>query len=193
MNIVSIIGSGRIKSDSAKVAGEIVDKIKKYSKDTKVTTHILYSMDGLGCSGCMFCKSTGDFCYIKDSYANVLKDIQAADVVIVSGPVYFAGVTGNLKNLIDRTFCFLKPDFKSNPEPSRLPAGKIFYNIISQGNPNEMLHADVAEKMEGTFAIHKPKKIHTIRILGMSLEDGKEDRFNAAIKEAKEYVKEDFS
>lgn len=54
------------------------------------------------CRACYACKNSG-VCAVKDSMADILEKIIAADVIVLASPVYFYSVSAQLKALIDRT------------------------------------------------------------------------------------------
>lgn len=58
-----------------------------------------------GCMGCDSCKRNGGTCVIKDDAAPLVHKIYDADVVIFGSPVYWWGITAQLKALIDRIYC----------------------------------------------------------------------------------------
>ncbi|MBQ8928357.1 MAG: flavodoxin family protein [Oscillospiraceae bacterium] len=56
-----------------------------------------------GCRGCFACwKATPGQCVIKDDMALVLEKLRSADLVIFSFPLYYFGVPGVMKHMIDR-------------------------------------------------------------------------------------------
>jgi len=55
-----------------------------------------------GCLACGACDKTGA-CVQKDEMARVYPLIEAASRIVVASPIYFYGVTGQLKLLIDRS------------------------------------------------------------------------------------------
>ncbi len=61
-----------------------------------------------GCAGCNACYKTGKPCaFSDDSWNDVAEDVLTADVVVFSGPVYWYGMTAQLKAALDRMYCFL--------------------------------------------------------------------------------------
>jgi len=64
-------------------------------------------------------------------------------VVVYASPVYYGDVTAQLKGFIDRTFSYLVPDYITNPQPSRLAPGKKLLFILTQGQPDEGMFADI--------------------------------------------------
>ncbi len=55
------------------------------------------------CTGCYACEKTNGICAIKDDMYEILEKIIQADVLVLSTPVYFYNMNGQLKTLIDRT------------------------------------------------------------------------------------------
>ena len=54
-----------------------------------------------GCTGCDGCAKSG-ICVIKDDMQDIYSLFDDADVIILSSPIFFYGVTSQLKALIDR-------------------------------------------------------------------------------------------
>jgi len=70
-----------------------------------------------GCSACMLCRGTGK-CQTADPSGKVNELIDAitvADAVIVGSPVYFAGMNGQLKSIMDRAFYAGNAAFANKP------------------------------------------------------------------------------
>ena len=63
-------------------------------------------------------------CAIRDDMAGIFTQMQQADVIVLSSPVYFYSLSAQLKMLIDR--CLV--DYKSL-------AGKKFYFIVTAADP----------------------------------------------------------
>lgn len=75
----------------AEEAGHEVEKIRVQDKKTAP------------CIACYYCKSHNGECAIKDDMAEILRKMLAADVLVLSSPVYFYSVSAQLKTVIDRT------------------------------------------------------------------------------------------
>lgn len=54
------------------------------------------------CVACYACRGTGK-CAYKDDMAEILEKMIAADVIVLSSPVYFYSLDAQMKTLIDRT------------------------------------------------------------------------------------------
>lgn len=97
--VVGIYGSPRkggntdLLLDSAlKGCQEQGDDVKKvYVRDLHIA----------GCSGCDGCAKTG-ICVIQDDMQDIYTLMDDADVIILSSPIFFYGVTSQIKALIDR-------------------------------------------------------------------------------------------
>lgn len=73
------------------------------------------------CTACYACKKTG-VCVQKDDMAEILEKMGAADVIVLSTPVYFYQMTAQMKTLIDRTMAAYY---------DQTLAGKEFYFIVT--------------------------------------------------------------
>ena len=56
------------------------------------------------CRACDACMRNGGACIQKDDMADILGAFQQADVVVLATPVYFYGVSAQMKACIDRTY-----------------------------------------------------------------------------------------
>jgi len=72
-----------------------------------------------------------------DDLAPALAAIKTADLLVMSTPIYFCNMTGLLKQAFDRFFCFFKPDYVTNPEPSVLGRNKALVLVQAQGEGPE--------------------------------------------------------
>lgn len=56
------------------------------------------------CRACDACMKNGGTCVIKDDMRELLALFQKADVLVLSTPIYFYGITAQMKTFIDRTY-----------------------------------------------------------------------------------------
>jgi multimeric flavodoxin WrbA len=61
-----------------------------------------------GCRGCGHCFAEQGVCVQKDDMPPILDKIRKADALVLASPVYFFGVTAQLKLAIDRLYALLK-------------------------------------------------------------------------------------
>ena len=75
------------------------------------------------CRGCMACWRSGAPCTIADDFSAFVGQFRRADVLIASFPLYYFGLPGQLKNLIDRqlpmSLPFMSAETESGGHPSR--------------------------------------------------------------------------
>jgi multimeric flavodoxin WrbA len=146
MKIVSLLGSPRSKGNSTAIANRFTETAAKLGAEVKT-----FEMNQLlfrGCQACYACKKNLDHCVLKDDLTEVLAAVQEADVVLLATPVYYGDVTAQLKGFIDRCFSFLKPDYKTNPQPSRLEPKQLVF-VQTQGQPDEAAFADIYPRYSG--------------------------------------------
>lgn len=65
------------------------------------------------CRGCLACQKKGATgCVMHDYAAEIVEKIEKAEVIVFATPVYFYGMSGNLKTLLDRTNPLYDGDYK---------------------------------------------------------------------------------
>ncbi len=146
MKIVSLLGSPRSTGNSTAIANRITETAARLGAETG--TFELNRLAYRGCQGCYACKKGLDHCVLNDDLTEVLDAVQDADVVVLASPVYYGDISAQLKGFIDRSYSYLKPDYLSNPQPSRLSPKKLVF-VLTQGNPDESLFADIFPRYEG--------------------------------------------
>jgi multimeric flavodoxin WrbA len=146
MKISCLLGSPRQSSNSAAIARRFTETAA--NRGARIETVVLNDLTYRGCQGCMSCKTTSDKCVLKDDLSGVLESLKQADIVVMAMPVYCSDVPGQVKCFFDRTFSYLKPDYRSEGNPSRVPPGKKLLFIITQGAPVEELFAEIPQKYQ---------------------------------------------
>lgn len=97
------------KSHSLMVARKFVEGICEKSDATVNELH-LGKLKIEHCTGCFCCwKVTPGQCAIKDDMELVRKEILDSDIIIMSFPLYFFGVSSKMKTLLDRLLPFKMP------------------------------------------------------------------------------------
>lgn len=183
--IVALLGSPRREGNSETIAARIMDTCKDLGAET--TAFPLNELAYKGCQACMACKSGSEKCVVADDLAAVLDAVAEADVLIMASPIYFGEITGQLKCALDRMYSFLKPDYMTNSNPSRLAPGKKCVFVLTQGNPSSS-EFDVFPKYERFFKWFG-YEMHAIRGLGMRPKTDAADN-SELMKQAEELGKE---
>lgn len=105
MKIILLQGSARKKGNTARAMGWVEDELKAMGHTTE--SIYLNSKNLKGCMGCAKCKAKPDEpgCIQKDDIPEILGKMVNAQAVVFASPLYFWGVTAQLKAVIDRTYC----------------------------------------------------------------------------------------
>lgn len=149
MKIVCILGSPRAKGNTETIAQSFLDVAQKKGAEVKV--YQLSKLNYKGCIACMGCKTKHEECAVKDDLNQVLNDARTCDILVMASPIYYGDVTSQMKGFVDRTFCYLVPNFLTSPNPSRVKAGKKCVIILAQNQPDEKMFADVYPKYSSFF------------------------------------------
>ncbi|NLT69006.1 MAG: flavodoxin family protein [Acidobacteria bacterium] len=144
MKISCLIGSPRPESNGAALIGRFAETAE--SLGATVEKIVLNDLNYRGCQGCMACKTTAEKCVQEDELAPVLESLKGADAVVLAMPIYCSDVPGQVKCFIDRTYSYMKPNYRTERNASRVPAGKKLVLMVTQGAPAEELFAEVPRK-----------------------------------------------
>ncbi len=101
MNIVLLNGSPRAAGNTAEALKMLAEALPAGSK---IDTVNIASLKIGACKSCFACKQNGGTCVQKDDCGELLDKIIAADALVFASPVYFMGITAQLKAVIDRFF-----------------------------------------------------------------------------------------
>ncbi|MCG8564517.1 MAG: flavodoxin family protein [Desulfobacterales bacterium] len=153
MKVVALQGSARKKGNTAKVLGWVEEELTRLGHD--VESIYLHGKTLNGCMGCAKCKETPDDvgCIQKDDVPEILGKLVKADLVIFSSPLYFWGVTAQLKAVIDRTYSLYTRYHE--PNHSSLLEGQRQALLITGGGPWEN---NAQEAFTAFERIQKPHK-----------------------------------
>ena len=189
MEIVCVLGSPRKNGNSATISKRFCEKAEKMGANTQY--YYLNELDFKGCQGCMSCKTKTDYCVVEDELKGVLEAIAKADILVLASPVYFGTVTGQAKCFVDRTFSFAKPDYRTNPNPSRLPAGKKAVFITTQGAPEgafEEIHTNYKNYFK-RYGFEESFHIRGCSVRELGDAEARDDLMELADKTAEEIMK----
>lgn len=83
----------------AKEAGHLVEKVTLKGKRISF------------CNGCLTCQKTGR-CAISDDAVEIAEKMRNADVIVFSTPIYYYGMCGQMKTMLDRANALFALDYK---------------------------------------------------------------------------------
>ncbi|MDD2866489.1 MAG: flavodoxin family protein [Candidatus Omnitrophica bacterium] len=79
-----------------------------------------------GCTSCRRCQTIKEYaCVIKDEASPVLAKMAEADVIVMASPLYFYGVSAQLKLVMDRMFSLYKWDNEAGTMTTPLKGKKL--------------------------------------------------------------------
>lgn len=109
MRVCSVLGSPRPHGNTATVLGCIEEELRKAG-------HAVSRIDvGRGqikpCQECFGCQANANEpdCVVQDPAPEIFKDWLASDLILLASPLFCWGVSAQLKALIDRAYCLIKP------------------------------------------------------------------------------------
>jgi multimeric flavodoxin WrbA len=147
VKILNVYGSS-ITGSSAAIADRFLEKAGQLGAE--IQSIKLEGANIINCKKCMSCKTTTDRCVIQDDITTIFDSLITCDILVLSTGIYGSEVTGDMSIFEARLFSLLKPDFETNPDPSRLPPGKKLVFIQAQGGPEEW-HVDIYQRFSLLF------------------------------------------
>ena len=132
MKVVAFNGSPRKTWNTAQLLEKAMEGLASGGAETTLVH--LYDLDFKGCKSCFGCKLKGaksyGKCAIQDDLTPVLAQVIQADALLLGSPVYFWGVTGEMKSFLER---LLFPHYRYAREgaapslfPRAIPTGFIY-------------------------------------------------------------------
>ena len=101
-NVLAILGSPRLESNSTCITESFLDEFHRLCAHDTIVVKKLHGMRIQACTGCEMCKRIGNGCVLKDDMNVLYPLVRGADTLIYSTPVYWWGVSGQLKVFMDR-------------------------------------------------------------------------------------------
>ncbi|MEM8645290.1 MAG: flavodoxin family protein [Pseudomonadota bacterium] len=115
MKALVISSSPRRDGNSAALAREAVRGLQNAQHDAKLL-HLEDVLNGF-LRDCRTCRGPDGRCSINDNHGDVfLNDLLPADGLIVASPVYWYGMSGQLKAFFDRMFCYVAASYPASDE-----------------------------------------------------------------------------
>ncbi|MDO5145662.1 MAG: flavodoxin family protein [Eubacteriales bacterium] len=130
-NVLIISGSPRKNGNSQALCEQFASGAKEAGNQVHL---IRLAEKNIGfCYACDGCMRNGGTCVQKDDMAEILHLFQETDVLVLATPIYFYGITAQMKTFIDRTY----------PIWQHLGKKEVYY-IVSAG-----LGQDIVERSLG--------------------------------------------
>lgn len=127
MRILVLNGSPRPKGNTKQMVTAFAEGATLVGN--QVTIIDVCSKDIKGCIACEYCHTKGrGSCILKDDMEEIYMLLRETDMLVIASPIYYHGISGQLKCVIDR--------FYSAAYPSRPPRLKKIAIILSSGDPD---------------------------------------------------------
>lgn len=135
MKTLTLLGSPRAKGNTATVLDSIETELATHGHSVK-RINIAHKKIG-GCLGCNKCRRTADqiACVQHDDATAIFNEMIEADLVLIATPVYYWGMTAQLKALVDRTNALITR--YAEPDQTSLLKGKPLAILATGGGVYE--------------------------------------------------------
>ena len=101
MNVLILNGSPRKNGNTSNALRAIEDGLK--SRHTVESLNV-YDFTFRPCRNCDACKRNGGNCIQADDTVKIINKVAAADLVIFGSPVYWWGISAQLKDVVDKFY-----------------------------------------------------------------------------------------
>lgn len=102
MKILVLTGSHRKNGNSNALAESFAEGAKEAGHEVTVFDCAQHKIGG--CMGCNYCMKHDGTCVQADDFGLIRENILAADVIVLASPVYYFGVSAQLKAVVDRFY-----------------------------------------------------------------------------------------
>ena len=126
------------------------------------------------CKGCMACQKTLH-CIIKDDANAIVEQIGKADVLVFATPIYYYGMSGQMKTLLDRANPLFPSDY----------AFRDVYLLATAADEDENAVAGAKKGMEGWISCFPKSRLKGVLFCGGVTDTGDIDG-NKALEKARQ-------
>jgi len=99
-NIVILVGSVRKNGNTVRLAQSFAEGAAK-NNNVEIVSVVDYNVNPcIGCNSCF--TREGNQCFQEDDMVQIYEKLRNADIVVVASPVYFYGISAQLKSIVDR-------------------------------------------------------------------------------------------
>lgn len=137
-NIVIVIGSPRKNGNTEILANAFMEGTKRAGNNVEVISIIGKHIKG--CIGCNACYHEKHSCVQQDDMTECYEILAKADVIVFATPIYFYGISSQLKCLIDRLHNPIRNSFKvkklallavcADTKPTVFDSVKVMYQSV---------------------------------------------------------------
>lgn len=127
MKVLILNGSPRAKGNTKQMIDAFCEGLKEAGHEWDVIN--VAKLNIRGCLACEYCHGKGaGTCIQKDDMQNVYDLLKTAEMLVIASPIYYHGLSGQMKCCIDRFYAMLYPN-----KPDKLSKIAMF---LSSGDPD---------------------------------------------------------
>ncbi|OPF83714.1 NAD(P)H dehydrogenase [Streptomyces antioxidans] len=154
MKILAVSSSPRKDSNSGLLAQAVLDGAASRGHSTELV-HLTDTVTA-PLRDCRSCRQDDGTCSIEDNYEQlVLQKVLSADAIVFATPLYWYGMSGQLKIFIDRLFCYIKSDYPDCESVREQLVGKrMVVTISSEESYPGAVSSIVAQMQEFARYLH---------------------------------------
>ena len=133
-------GSPRKKGNTHLIAGWVIEGLEAAGVECEIVDAARLENRHGGCVSCYGCQRSDTFaCTVKDETAEVVARIGSADGIVLATPIYWFGMSAQLKALVDRMFCLVKFDGEDGDFRHGMAGKPMVFVATSGGGPDSGL------------------------------------------------------
>lgn len=146
LSVIGIAGSPRRGGNSTALLHAVLEGAAEAGAAADVIH--LNDISFRGCQGCERC-APGGRCVVTDALTPVLSALRLADIWVLASPIYFDGVSGQMKTFFDRLHCFMMEDGEAKPRLQGKRRAAIV--VTSEAKPYDA-YQTVVKSLAGYFS-----------------------------------------
>lgn len=104
MKVLILNGSPRMKGNTKAALSAVADGIREGLKPEELEIYDVSKHKLSACLACDGCKRNGGTCVQPDDTAELIQKIYDADILVFGTPVYFWGMSAQLKMVVDKLY-----------------------------------------------------------------------------------------
>ena len=130
MEVIGIVGSPREGGNTDILVERILDGVRSRDKNALTEKIILNQLNLNPCQACFDINDEKMICNTEDDMEELYTKLEFADGIIWGSPIYYGGVTAQMKTFIDRLYGYHGWDFRRKLKP-----GKCGIVVVTWADP----------------------------------------------------------
>jgi FMN-dependent NADH-azoreductase len=151
MQVLGISGSPRLGGNTDQLLIEFIRGAREAGANVEIV--YVFEKQISGCTHCDHCIITGGECRILDDMQDIYNYFTEADIVVISSPIQFMGVSSQLKALIDRFQARWAKKYKHNKPPLDPAKPRYGYFIAAGGTQLKNLFEPARATIKALFSV----------------------------------------